>query len=167
MTSYCADDELHNVNISENAKTKHALDLKKKGRQAGQYTGLDDDEFEGGPGTARGVLSKYDEDFDSIKVDGFRLGSVSTADKGKGRATDDRSTVEGGEREKVKLSMDYTSKQRETSPLLSPARGIPRAHFRDLRAESFNTDYLQEGEAGFKKPKVWPLTPLRPDLQKH
>ncbi|GAA5871043.1 hypothetical protein JCM3774_005096 [Rhodotorula dairenensis] len=121
------DDELHNVNISENAKTKHALDLKKKGRQAGQYTGLDDDEFEGGPGTARGVLSKYDEDFDSIKVDGFRLGSAPSADKGKGRAKDEGSAAEGGEREKVKLSMEYT--------------------------KSFNTDYLQEGEAGFKKPK--------------
>ncbi|GAA5981683.1 hypothetical protein JCM10908_004565 [Rhodotorula pacifica] len=121
------DDELHNVNISENAKTKHALDLKKKGKQAGQYTGLDDEEFEGGPGSSRGVLSKYDEDFDSIKVDGFRLGSAPSAAKGKGRAADEGFAAEGGEREKVKLSMEYT--------------------------KSFNTDYLQEGEAGFKKPK--------------
>lgn len=103
------DDELHNVNISENAKTKHALDLKKKGKQAGQYTGLDDDEFEGGPGASRGVLSKYDEDFDAIKVDGFRLGAAPSAAKGKARAADDGSAADGGEREKVKLSMDYTS----------------------------------------------------------
>ncbi|POY74859.1 hypothetical protein BMF94_2132 [Rhodotorula taiwanensis] len=124
------DDELHNVNLSENAKTKHALDLKKKGKNAGQYTGLDDDEFEGGPGSSRGVLSKYDEDFDSIKVDGFRLGSAPSAAsaKGKGRATDGDDAMNGSsEREKVKLSMDYT--------------------------KTFNTDYLQEGEAGFKKPK--------------
>lgn len=98
--------------MSENAKTKHALDLKKKGKNAGQYTGLDDDEFEGGPGSSRGVLSKYDEDFDSIKVDGFRLGSAPSAAsaKGKGRATDGDDAMNGSsEREKVKLSMDYTS----------------------------------------------------------
>ncbi|BGO94005.1 hypothetical protein NBRC10512_003638 [Rhodotorula toruloides] len=120
------DDELHNVNMTENAKTKHALELKKKGRQAGQYTGLDDDEFDGAPGSSRGVLNKYDEDFDAIKVDGFQLGAAARA-KGKGRATDEAGQEEGGPREKVKLSMDYT--------------------------KSFTSDYLQEGEAGFKKPK--------------
>ncbi|GAA6002424.1 hypothetical protein JCM10207_001112 [Rhodosporidiobolus poonsookiae] len=120
------DDELHNVNLTENAKTAHALDLKKKGRQAGQYTGYDDDEFDGGAGSSRGVLSKYDEGFESMKMDGFQLGSAPVA-KGKGRAVDEAMGEEGGEREKVKLSMEYT--------------------------KTFNTDYLQEGDVGFKKPK--------------
>ncbi|GEM07351.1 u4 tri-SnRNP-associated protein 1 [Rhodotorula toruloides] len=120
------DDELHNVNMTENAKTKHALELKKKGRQAGQYTGLDDDEFDGVPGSSRGVLNKYDEDFDAIKVDGFQLGAAARG-KGKGRAMEEGGLDEGGPREKVKLSMDYT--------------------------KSFTSDHLQEGEAGFRKLK--------------
>ncbi|GAA5916417.1 hypothetical protein JCM8208_000912 [Rhodotorula glutinis] len=119
------DDELHNVNLAENAKTKHALEQKKKGTQT--YTGYDDAEFEGGPGSSRGVLSKYDEGFDAQQVDGFRLGASAPSAKGKGRAVDGAGRDDGGEREKIKLSMDYT--------------------------KTFNTDYLQEGEPGFKKPK--------------
>ncbi|GJN89245.1 hypothetical protein Rhopal_002224-T1 [Rhodotorula paludigena] len=120
------DDELHNINLSENAKTKHALDLKKKGRQAGQYTGLDDDEFDGA-GSSRGVLNKYDEGFDAMKDEGFKLGSAAPSVKGKGRATDGGVRDDEAPREKVKLSMEYT--------------------------KTFNNDYLQEGDAGFKKPK--------------
>lgn len=101
------DDELHNVNLAENAKTKHALEQKKKGTQT--YTGYDDAEFEGGPGSSRGVLSKYDEGFDAQQVDGFRLGASAPSAKGKGRAVDGAGRDDGGEREKIKLSMDYTS----------------------------------------------------------
>ncbi|KPV75430.1 uncharacterized protein RHOBADRAFT_48436, partial [Rhodotorula graminis WP1] len=122
------DDELHNVNLAENAKTKHALEQKKKGSQ--NYGRYDDEEFEGEPGSSRGVLSKYDEGFDAQQVDGFRLGASAASAKGKGRAVDGAGRDDGGEREKIKLSMDYT--------------------------KSFNTDYLQEGEPGFKKPKVRP-----------
>lgn len=106
-----ADDELHNINLTENARHKHALELKKKGRQAGQYTGFDDDEFGAeGPGAARGVLSKYDEGFEGMKVDGFSLGEVQVGKKGKGKAAGENGDEgEGGEREKVKLSMEYTS----------------------------------------------------------
>ncbi|BGP15980.1 hypothetical protein JCM10213_004797 [Rhodosporidiobolus nylandii] len=128
------DDELHNVNLTENAKHAHALELKKKGRQAGQYTGYDDEEFAGGPGSSRGVLSKYDEGFEGMKVDGFQLGSAPVAAKGKGKAAEG-AEQEGGEREKVKLSMDYT--------------------------KTFNTDYLQEGDVGFKKPKKKKKRPAR------
>lgn len=109
-----ADDELHNINLSENAKTKHALDLKKKGRQAGQYTGLDDDEFDGA-GSSRGVLNKYDEGFDAMKDEGFKLGSAAPSIKGKGRATDGGMRDDEAPREKVKLSMEYTSAFRPTS----------------------------------------------------
>ncbi|GAA5857471.1 hypothetical protein JCM8547_009290 [Rhodosporidiobolus lusitaniae] len=129
------DDELHNVNLTENAKHAHALELKKKGRQAGQYTGFDDDEFEGGSGASRGVLSKYDEGFEGMKVDGFQLGDAPVIGKGKGKAAGGAPGEDGGEREKVKLSMDYT--------------------------KSFTTDYLQEGDVGFKKPKKKKKRPAR------
>lgn len=94
------------------------------------------------------MLSKYDEDFDSIKADGFRLGAAPTASpKGKARADDEDEPMRlGGEREKVKLSMDYTSEY-----LL---RNASRGSADVAASESFNSDYLQEGEAGFKKPKV-------------
>ncbi|GAA5943917.1 hypothetical protein JCM3775_002277 [Rhodotorula graminis] len=127
------DDELHNVNLAENAKTKHALEQKKKGSQ--NYGRYDDEEFEGEPGSSRGVLSKYDEGFDAQQVDGFRLGASAASAKGKGRAVDGAGRDDGGEREKIKLSMDYT--------------------------KSFNTDYLQEGEPGFKKPKKKKKRPMR------
>ncbi|GAA5911034.1 hypothetical protein JCM6882_006753 [Rhodosporidiobolus microsporus] len=121
------DDELHNINLTENARHKHALELKKKGRQAGQYTGYDDEEFEGGASSSRGVLSKYDEGFEGMKVDGFQLGSAPVATKGKGKAAEGAAFEEEGEREKVKLSLDYT--------------------------KTFNSDYMQEGDVGFKMPK--------------
>ncbi|GAA6060068.1 hypothetical protein JCM10212_003029 [Sporobolomyces blumeae] len=127
------DDELHNLNLTENARHAAAVELKKKGRQAGQYTGYDDEEFgeDGALGTKRGVLSKYDEGFEGAKEEGFKLGSEAPVKK-KGTGQNGASTSGGppetGEREKVKLSMDYT--------------------------KSFNTDYLQEGDAGFKKPKM-------------
>lgn len=153
------DDELHNVNISENAKTKHALDLKKKGKQAGQYTGLDDDEFEDGPGSsARGVLSKYDEDFDAIKVDGFRLGAAPSAAKGKARAPDDGSAVEGGEREKVKLSMDYTSEPFD-APILRVARVMYRSHHDPCRQNLSTRTISTRARPGSRSPRyVVPLS---------
>ncbi|GAA5911488.1 U4/U6-U5 snRNP complex subunit SNU66 [Sporobolomyces salmoneus] len=126
------DDELHNLNLTENAKHAAALDLKKKGRQAGQYTGYDDEEFgpDGAKGSKRGVLSKYDEGFEGVKEDGFKLGDESELSSRKKKSTDGDADggMQSGEREKVKLSMDYT--------------------------KSFSTDYLQEGDAGFKKPKM-------------
>ncbi|GAA5867776.1 hypothetical protein JCM1840_006689 [Sporobolomyces johnsonii] len=131
------DDELHNLNLSENAKHAAALALKKKGRQAGQYTGFDDDEFVEGGGAKRGVLSKYDEGFEGPKEEGFRLGAAVAQKSGKGKAREGEEGMgdEGGEREKVKLSMDYT--------------------------KTFNTDYLQEGDVGFKKPKKKKKRPAR------
>ena len=119
------------MNITENAKHKAAVELKKKGRQAGQYTGYDDEEFgeDGGVGSKKGVLSKYDEGFEGVKEDGFQLGDQVVVKKNKSTQNGDGNGMDnGGEREKVKLSMEYT--------------------------KSFNTDYLQEGDAGFKKPKV-------------
>ena len=56
------DDELHNVNLSEDVKSREALELKRKGRQAGRYTGLDDDEFEGAAGARRGGVGQIQGD---------------------------------------------------------------------------------------------------------
>ncbi|KAI5474288.1 u4 tri-SnRNP-associated protein 1 [Pseudohyphozyma bogoriensis] len=141
------DDELHNLNLTENAKTAEALALKKKGRQAGQYTGYDDDEFvEGGK---VGVLKKYDEEIDGKEETGFTLGGAPSAVKLDGsKKSLKQLEKEEEEREKVKLNMDYTSeglviRLGEGSMLI----GAP--HY----AESFTTDYLNEDDVGFKKPK--------------
>ncbi|SCV74383.1 BQ2448_6815 [Microbotryum intermedium] len=124
------DDELQNVNMAENLKTAEALKLKKKGKQAGQYTGYDDDEFNenasGGP-SKKSVLSKYD---DEEQEEGFRLGSAPAPRAAKGDGMGGASESGAGDadgKERIKLSMDYT--------------------------KSFNSDYLQEGEAGFKVKK--------------
>ncbi|SGY45062.1 BQ5605_C001g00240 [Microbotryum silenes-dioicae] len=124
------DDELQNVNMAENLKTAEALKLKKKGKQAGQYTGYDDDEFNenaaSGPST-KSVLAKYD---DEEQEEGFRLGSAPVPRAAKGDGMEGASGFGAGDadgRERVKLSMEYT--------------------------KSFNSDYLQEGEVGFKVKK--------------
>lgn len=129
------DDELHNINLSENTKTAEALALKKKGNQAGQYTGYDDDEFTD-KGKA-GVLAKYDDDITGADDGGFRLGAAPpppTKGKGKGKG---RAQAEDDEpeREKIQLSMDY--------------------------AKGFHNDYLQEGEVGFKIKKKKKRAPAR------
>ncbi|KAK4046213.1 hypothetical protein OIV83_006245 [Microbotryomycetes sp. JL201] len=120
------DDELHNINLSERKKAAEAVELKKKGRQAGQYTGYDDDEFDpANIGGQRSVLKKYDEEIMGKPEEGFRLGAAVPSGKASSDSTNGRAAAEGpAERERVKLSMHY--------------------------AKTFNTDYLQEGEAGFK-----------------
>lgn len=55
------------------------------------------------------MLSKYDDGFDAQQDDGFRLGASAPSAKGKGRAVDGAGRDDAGEREKIKLSMDYTS----------------------------------------------------------
>jgi U4/U6.U5 tri-snRNP-associated protein 1 len=71
------DDELVNVNMAEQERLEERLDLKKKGKQAGKYTGYDDEEFQSG--SRNGVLSKYDVDIKEARADGsvgFKLGDV-------------------------------------------------------------------------------------------
>lgn len=106
---WSSDDELHNLNISENSKTAEALAQKKKGKPV--YTGYDDDEFAEG-GAKKGVLNKYDEEIEGREETGFRLGGApvpSKAGKGKGREED---LIE---KERVKLNLDYTSKLQVSS----------------------------------------------------
>lgn len=145
MTHSSSDDELHNLNISENSKTAEALALKKKGSLAGAYTGYDDDEFEGGVGSKRGVLNKYDEEIEGREEGGFRLGAPVVAKKprSKGKVKVDEEMPQ--EKEKVKLTLDYTSEH------FCPAQPRNSSDLGTFSSpETFTTDYLQEDEVGFK-----------------
>jgi U4/U6.U5 tri-snRNP-associated protein 1 len=60
------EDELQNVEMAEEEKLKNRLELKTKKRD---YTGYDDDEFQGGSQglSKRSVLAKYDEQIDGVQ----------------------------------------------------------------------------------------------------
>ncbi|KIP05841.1 hypothetical protein PHLGIDRAFT_30731 [Phlebiopsis gigantea 11061_1 CR5-6] len=97
------------------------------------YTGYDDDEFTAGnEGMKRSLLSKYDEFLEGPKETDFRLGSSSTSTKVKRQDTADVGTTVN----KTLLSIDY-----------------------DKNIEM--TDYLKEGDVGFKKPKTKKKRPSR------
>ncbi|KAJ1023724.1 hypothetical protein NDA18_004707 [Ustilago nuda] len=123
-----ADDELMDAVLDQ--AERDAKDIERK-KGAKQYTGLDDEEA--ATGRKRGVLAKYDADLPegslaSAEESGFRLGaSVSAADR---RAKLREEAEEEARRaNKQLLSLDYVKNQ-ELS------------------------DYLQEGDVGFKKPKT-------------
>ncbi|KAJ7903509.1 SART-1 family-domain-containing protein [Mycena olivaceomarginata] len=118
------EDELQNVNMAEDERTKKNNELKIKKRD---YTGYDDEEFAPGhEGMKRSVLSKYDEDIDGVQETGFRLGSsVQT----KAEKVEEQKHAATATVNKALLNIDY--------------------------AKIFATsDYLQEGDVGFKKPKT-------------
>ncbi|KAF7797098.1 hypothetical protein EIP86_008290 [Pleurotus ostreatoroseus] len=90
------------------------------------YTGYDDDEFVAGrEGMKRNVLSKYDEFLEGPKETEFRLGSSTLAAKAS-RTKDEEGITSVN---KSLLSIDY-------------AKNIEM------------TDYVKEGDVGFKKPKT-------------
>lgn len=111
---------------------------RKKG--AKEYTGLDDDEFGiDQVGTKRGVLSKYDADigdaahFDRGADGSFRLGGGG----------EDGSVVAASRREKAE------EKRRENDRMFN--RTMLSL---DYAKNNEVSDYLQEGDVGFKKPKT-------------
>ncbi|CCM01386.1 uncharacterized protein FIBRA_03437 [Fibroporia radiculosa] len=118
------EDELQNVELAEDERTKKNNELKIKRRD---YTGYDDEEFTPGhAGLKRSVLAKYDEFLEGPKEMGFRLGSSTDAVQLK------KSEQEGASATSVNkslLSIDY-------------AKNLESA------------DYLKEGDIGFKKPKT-------------
>ncbi|KAG5642574.1 hypothetical protein DXG03_002525 [Asterophora parasitica] len=125
------EDELQNVEMAEDERTKKNNELKIKKRD---YTGYDDEEFaEGNQGMKRAVLAKYDEDINGAQETGFRLGSsvVSTKVKQEEQKHQAAASVN-----KSLLTIDY-SKNLEM------------------------TDYLKEGDIGFKKPKTKKKRPSR------
>lgn len=123
-----ADDELMDSALDQAERDAKNLERKKGGKE---YTGLDDDEAV--TGRKRGVLAKYDADLPESDLasngeSGFRLGgNISAAD----RQAKLRQEAEEAAKlaNKQLLSLDYTKNQ-EVS------------------------DYLQEGDVGFKKPKT-------------
>lgn len=122
------EDELQNVNLIEDEAVKAAKERKRKAEAA--YTGYDDDEFdENRIGKKADVLGKYDDEFSTGKVrtEGFRLGAAPV--EAKNMVVDEDTEMLGmAPATKVKLNLDYT---------------------KDFEG----SDYLKEGDAGFKKPK--------------
>ncbi|KIK63086.1 hypothetical protein GYMLUDRAFT_163684 [Collybiopsis luxurians FD-317 M1] len=125
------EDELQNIEMAEEERRKKNQELKIKKRD---YTGYDDDEFvEGNVGMKRSVLAKYDEELEGPAETGFRLGSsvISKKDADKQKEHEAAATVN-----KTLLSIDY-AKNLESS------------------------DYLKEGDVGFKKSKSKKKRPSR------
>ncbi|EMD31320.1 hypothetical protein CERSUDRAFT_119882 [Gelatoporia subvermispora B] len=90
------------------------------------YTGYDDDEFApGNEGMKRSLLSKYDDFLEGPKETGFRLGSSAASTESKRAAQEQAAAAVN----KSLLSIDY-------------AKNIE------------SSDYLKEGDVGFKKPKT-------------
>ncbi|TEB33354.1 SART-1 protein [Coprinellus micaceus] len=119
------EDELQNVELAEEERRKKNQELRIKKRD---YTGYDDDEFkEGAQGLMkRSILAKYDEEIEGSKSSEFRLGS--SAPLTKKAKLEEESKLEAAAVNKSLLSIDYA---------------------KNLEL----TDYLQEGDVGFKKPK--------------
>jgi U4/U6.U5 tri-snRNP-associated protein 1 len=157
LNSALIEDELQNIEMAEEERTRKNNDLKIKKRD---YTGYDDEEFaEGNVGMKRSVLAKYDEDIEGTRetvsldplikffanhpLQGFRLGSSMISNKAKQVEEKLQAATSVN---KSLLSIDYASKK-----VLSIRLGW--AEYRCL--ENLETmDYLNEGDPGFKKPKV-------------
>ncbi|EJD49079.1 SART-1 protein [Auricularia subglabra TFB-10046 SS5] len=90
------------------------------------YTGYDDDEFaDSNVGMKRAVLAKYDEELEGAKETGFRLGAGLTSMKKAPQTKQETAAAVN----KSLLSIDY-------------AKNIEAS------------DYVREGDKGFKKPKT-------------
>jgi U4/U6.U5 tri-snRNP-associated protein 1 len=117
-----AEDELQNVEMAEDERTKKNNELKVKKRD---YTGYDDDEFVAdNQGMKRAVLAKYDEDIEGTResvscrlvlmleylqsdmMQGFRLGSSVVSAKA-ARAEEKQEAAASVN--KSLLSIDYAS----------------------------------------------------------
>lgn len=146
------DDELENVNMADYKRTEERLDLKKQGKDGHAYTGLDDQEFT--TGKKAGILSKYDVDIkDDPSIErsstGFRLGGPSTTS----RAANEESanTFQAVAQPVVRTT---ESKQELAKELNKTLMNLEY----DKAIEA--SDYLKEGDAGFKKLKVSLLLPI-------
>ncbi|KAG5638775.1 hypothetical protein H0H81_010196 [Sphagnurus paluster] len=131
VTQLYAEDELQNVEMAEDERTKKNNELKIKKRD---YTGYDDDEFvEGNQGLKRSVLAKYDDAINGTQETGFRLGSSVVSSKA--RQEEQKHQVAAAVNKSL-LSIDYTKNMEMT-------------------------DYLKEGDIGFKKPRTKKKRPSR------
>ncbi|KIK41913.1 hypothetical protein CY34DRAFT_760290 [Suillus luteus UH-Slu-Lm8-n1] len=105
------EDELQNVEMAEEERTRKNNELKIKRRD---YTGYDDDEFgDGKAGMKRSILAKYDEDIEGPRESDFRLGNSLTSTTTSGvQAKQELASVN-----KSLLSIDY-AKNLETRDYL-------------------------------------------------
>ncbi|TFY83285.1 hypothetical protein EWM64_g731 [Hericium alpestre] len=125
------EDELQNVEMAEQERTKERIETKIKNRS---YTGYDDEEFVAGrEGMKRQVLSKYDEFLEGAKETGFRLGASGPALSAAVRQEQEQAAAAVN---KSLLSIDYTKNVEMT-------------------------DYMQKGDVGFKKLKSKKKRPSR------
>ncbi|KAI8448389.1 SART-1 family-domain-containing protein [Phakopsora pachyrhizi] len=123
------DDQLEN-------QEAEALELKKQGKRAGQYTGYDDDQFLD-PGQSKTVLAKYSDTIDGKREKSFTLGGELIA------GLDDRSerlNENGGGEPGSRNS------KRETAEMLK--KDLLSL---DYSSAFFANDYLQEDDPSFKK----------------
>lgn len=150
--------------MAEEERTKERLENKIKKRD---YTGYDDDEFaEGNQGLMkRSILAKYDEDIEGSRhsvnlllkfienhysltrsvTQEFRLGSSATLSS-QSKHEEQKQQV-ASSLNKTLLTIDYASKYTLFTRRFSPLTAFG--------TENLSTaDYLQEGDVGFKKPKV-------------
>lgn len=105
------EDELQNVEMAEEERTRKNNELKIKRRD---YTGYDDDEFgDGKAGMKRSILAKYDEDIEGTRETDFRLGSSVTSTT----INDAQAKQELASVNKALLSIDY-AKNLETRDYL-------------------------------------------------
>ena len=129
----------------DDSAIKAARERKRKAQAA--YTGYDDEEFdEDRIGRKADVLSKYDDEFSTgnAKSEGFRLGAAPLEQK-ISIVDEDTEMIGVAPAVKVKLNLDYASELR--SQLV---RNVVKR-----MTEAFDvSDYMREGEGGFKKPKV-------------
>ncbi|PVG04430.1 SART-1 protein [Serendipita vermifera] len=111
-------------NVLEAEHKRTEQRIQEKAKNKG-YTGYDDDEFaEGQAGLKKKVLAKYDDELNGAQEIGFRIGS--SVQPSKAARAKEEATEEGIN--KTLLSIDYIKNQDAS-------------------------DYLQEGDIGFKKPK--------------
>ena len=121
-------DQLQNLDLVEDERGQERQELR-KGLKKSQYTGLDDDEFgENGQFNKPSLLSKYDNELSGDQSTGFRLGDNPAVTNNNKNDNIDNANFGEQKVNKSLLSLDYLKNQ-ETS------------------------DYLQEGDVGFKKPK--------------
>jgi U4/U6.U5 tri-snRNP-associated protein 1 len=121
LTLGLIEDELQNIEMAEDERTRKNNELKIKKRD---YTGYDDEEFvEGNQGMKRAVLAKYDEDIEGTRetvsldhtvevlanhlLQGFRLGSSVISNKAK---QVEEKLQAAASVNKSLLSIDYASK---------------------------------------------------------
>lgn len=122
------EDELQNVNLVDVEKDKAVKERKRKAQA--KYQGYDDDEFdENRIGKKAAVLDKYDDEFtgETVENEGFRLGAPMKK-KAKMESIEEIERLGNEPAIKVKLDLNF-AKDFEVS------------------------DYLQEGDKGFKVKK--------------